>query len=358
MIHVRSFRESLRTKQIITALGLAIVAVAIELATVNAQTAATEPLAEVNGELITASDLARSLGARLTQLEEQIYNLKRQELDAIIAQRLVAQEAKKRGISVAALVDAEVTSKVTLVTEGEIDSFYQANKAGLRGDEATVRQQIRTFLQQQKLTAQRDLFVKNLRARAQVVDHLPPPPLTRVEVSIQGAPVRGPIDAPVTVVEFSDFECPFCKQAHTTLIRVMERYKGKIKHVYRDLPLEKIHAQAIGAAVAARCANEQGKFWEYHDVLFTHAPKLSTDDLKQYAAEIGLDVAKFSTCISSGKHKAAVQKDAEEGLALGITGTPAFFINGRPLGGAQSLETFIRVIDDELARIENTPARQ
>src|SRR5262245_50715651 len=171
----------------------------------------TEPLAEVNGETITAKDLEAALGARLSKLEEQIYDLKSRELDSLIAQRLFAQEAAKRKISVAALLDAEVTAKVGLVTEKEIDDFYQANKARIRGDEAEVRQKLRPFLQQQKLNSQRELFVQSLRSQGKVVVHLQPPPAIRVDVSTDGAPIRGAADAPVTVVEFSDFECPFCK---------------------------------------------------------------------------------------------------------------------------------------------------
>ena len=352
MVRVHDFRGIFRLQQrrVTSTFGVMIVAGALGVSPVRAQTSANKPLAEVNGEAITAKDLERSLGSKLTQLEEQVYNLKRQELDSLIAQRLVAQEAKKRGISVAALVDAEVTSKVTLVTEGEIDSFYQANKEGLRGDEATVRQQIRTFLQQQKLTARRDLFVQSLRAQAKVLDHLPPPSVVRVEMSIEGAPLRGATDAPVTLVEFSDFECPFCKQAHSTLAQLLVRYPGKVKLAYRDFPLESIHPQARRAAEAARCANDQGKFWDYHDVLFGQSPSLSSDDLKRYATQVGLDVARFEGCLANGVHKAAVQRDVDEGMRLGITGTPAFFINGRPVQGSQRLEAFTRIIDEELAR--------
>src|SRR5262245_6018545 len=312
---------------------------------------AAEPLAEVNGETITAKDLEGALGAKLSKLEEQIYDLKSRELDSLIAQRLFAQEAAKRGISVSALLDAEVTAKVSLVTEKEIEDFYQANKARMRGDDTEVRQKIRAFLQQQKLTARREAFVESLRSQGNVVVHLQPPPASLVEVSIDGAPIRGAADAPVTVVEFSDFECPFCKQTHPTLKQLLERYPGKVRLAYRDFPLDSIHPQARRAAEAARCAQEQGKFWEYHDVLFTQSPQLAPEDLRRYAAQMGLDVTKFDGCLSTGVHKAAVQRDLDEGNRLGITGTPAFFINGRTLSGAQPLEAFTRLIDQELARI-------
>ena len=309
-----------------------------------------EPLAEVNGETITAKDLEGALGARLSKLEEQIYDLKRQELDSLIARRLFAQEAANRGISVPALLDAEVTAKVSLVTEKEIDDFYQANKARMRGDETDVRQKIRAFLQQQKLTTRREVFVESLRSQGKVVVRLQPPPAIRAEVSTEGAPIRGAADASVTVVEFSDFECPFCKQTHPTLKQLLELYPGRVRLAYRDFPLDSIHPQARRAAEAARCAQDQGKFWEYHDVLFTQSPQLALEDLRRYAGQVGLDVTKFDGCVATGVHKAAVQRDLDEGNRLGITGTPAFFINGRALTGAQPLEAFTRLIEQELAR--------
>jgi protein-disulfide isomerase len=315
-----------------------------------APTPASDTLAEVNGEAITSAEVERRLGAKLSQLEEQIYTLKRNEVEALIAQRLLAQEAAKRGITVAALMDEEITSKVALVTEKEIEENYQANKARMKSDEATFRAQLRSQLQQQKLTARQDAFLASLRARSKIVVRLALPAAARVDVAIAGAPVRGAADAPVTIVEFSDFECPFCKQASTTVAKLMEKYPGKIRLAYRDLPLESIHPQARRAAEAAQCARDGGKFWEYHDVLFTQSPRLSPDDLKRYAVQVGLDAGKFDACVASGSKGTVVQKDIDAGTALGITGTPVFFINGRVLRGAQPIDAFSRVIDDELTR--------
>ena len=169
-------------------------------------------------------------------------------------------------------------------------------------------------------------------------------------VSTDAAPVRGPANAPVTIVEFSDFECPFCKRAHPTLTQLLKDYPGKVKLVYRDFPLESIHPQARRSAEAARCAEDQGKFWDYYDVLFSESPKLSPDDLKRYAAQVGMDVKKFDECVAAGVHKATVQRDLDEGTRLGVNGTPAFFINGRSLSGALPLEAFARIVDEELSR--------
>ena len=190
-----------------------ILAAALGVPPVGADTPTTEPLAEVNGDAITAKDLEGALAARLSHLEEQIYDLKRQQLDALIAERLLAQEAAKRKISVAALVDAEVTAKAEPVTEQQVEAVYQANKARLRGDEATIRQNVRAHLQQQKVAARRALFVESLRSQAKILVRLQPPPVVRVTVSTEGAPLRGAAEARVTLVEFSDFQCPYCKRA-------------------------------------------------------------------------------------------------------------------------------------------------
>jgi protein-disulfide isomerase len=307
-----------------------------------------ETLAEVNGERITSKDIERGAGAKLATLEEQLYTLKREELDNLIAQKLLAQEAARRDMSVTALVDTEVTSKVGLVTEQEVEAFYQANKERLRGEESALRENIRAHLQQQKLLTQRLRFVQSLRAKSNVTVRLPAPPVIRVEVSTEGAPVRGAKDAPVTLVEFSDFQCPFCKQAEPTVKRLLERYPDKLKLVYRDFPLEGIHPQARPAAEAARCAADQGKFWEYHDVLYASNLGGAPDEYRRYAEKVGLDVPKFDECVKSGTHRAGVQRDLQEGSRLGVTGTPAFFVNGRPLQGAQPLEAFVKVIEDEL----------
>ena len=339
---------------VLKGLGLAL---ALMILPIHAWATPTGSVAEVNGETISPEDLDSSIAPRLAQLEEQIYAIKREELDVLIANRLLAQEARKRGVSVAALLDAEVTATVTLVTEAEIEAFYQANKSSFRGDEETARQRIRSDLQNQKLTAQRNHFMDSLRSQATVAIHLQPPPVTRLVVSIEGAPFEGVTDAPVTLVEFSDFHCPFCKRVQTTLKELQGRYPGKIKHVFRNFPIDALHPQARRAAEAARCAQDQGKFWEYHDMLFTRAPQAAPDDLKRYATQVGLNEGEFDHCLSVGVHQAMVQYDLDEGSKLGISGTPAFFINGRPFIGAQSAESFVRMIEEELLRAHTPPTK-
>jgi predicted DsbA family dithiol-disulfide isomerase len=311
---------------------------------------ADEPLAEVDGEAITAAEIEQALGARLHQLEQQIYEMKRQKLKVVIGERLLALEAARQGLSVEALLDAEVTAKAGTVSDEEVESFYRANKAGMKGDEAEVRERIRAYFKSQKLVARRYAYMQSLRSQATVVVHLKEPPAFRAEVGVEGAPFRGPATAPVTIVEFSDFHCPSCKQVVSTLTQVLSRYHETVRLIYRDFPIDGFHPQARKAAEAARCAHDQGKFWEYHDALFANAPQAGPEQLKRYAQQVGLDFPSFERCLASGTHAATVQKSVEEAIRLGVTGTPAFFINGELLSGAQPLEGFTRVIERELAR--------
>ncbi len=175
----------------------------------------------------------------------------------------------------------------------------------------------------------------------------------RVEVSVDDDPAWGPEDAPVVIIEFSDFQCPFCTRFRKqTYDRIKETYGDKIRFVYRDFPLTQIHPEAVPAAIAANCAGEQGKYWEYHDLLFLGGKPLGRDTYVEYADQLGLDVDEFSRCIDEQRYLDEVQKDFQDGVAAGVRGTPTFFINGVPLVGAQPFENFQAVIEQELAKAE------
>jgi protein-disulfide isomerase len=318
---------------------------------VGAQTPITnESVAEVEGETITAEEVDKGLGAPLAKLLEQAYNLRRQKVDALIAEKLLAREAARRAMSVPALLDVEVTSKVALVTEQEIETYYRANKSRFQGDGKDIRKQVRTDLQNQKLTSQLEALIQSLRSQAKVQVHLKAPSVYRVEVSVDGAPFQGPVIAPVTIVEFSDFYCPYCKQVEPVLTQVLSRYGDNVKLVHKNFPLDSLHPTARQAAEAGQCANDQGKFWPYREKLYASGRDASWEKLEAVADDARLDLSLFGRCLSTRKHQTAVQKDIDEGIRLGVRGTPAFLINGRMLSGAQPLESFVRIIDEELAR--------
>lgn len=326
---------------------LAVAALFISSA-LNAQTAADlDTVAEINGDRISVRDLQQASGEPLARLEEQVYQLKQQKLQQMIEDRLIAKEAQRRKVSVESLIDSEVTAKTAEVTAEEIHRVYELNKNQLQKSESEMAPQIRSLLRDQKIAQRRAEFAKSLQAQAKVTIHLDAPPPFRAEVSAEG-PSRGDADAPVTIVEFEDFQCPFCKKAVSTMDEVTARYKGKVRLVHRDFPLDSLHPASLKAHEAARCAEEQGKFWQYRDLLYKNAPAASPEQLEDYASRAGLDVNAFRKCTDSDKFRTLVQKDESEGERLGVQGTPAFFINGRLFSGAQPAEDFARIIDEEL----------
>jgi len=305
--------------------------------------------AEVNGEPIMTSEVDAKLGNNLAQLQQQIFALRQKQLDTMIDQKLLAEESAKRGVTIAALVQAEVTSHVIPATSEEAAKFFKENSAKFKGDFKSLEEQIKNFLTAQRLQARQQEFLESLRAAAKIDVLLTRPPISRSEVAVEGAPVRGSASAPVTIVEFSDFHCPFCRKVEPVLEDLRAKYGAKIRIAYLDFPLDNLHPQARVAAEASHCAIEQGKFWEFHDRLFKNDPDSSQAALNRIAKEIGMDVAAFEACGSSGKYKNSVQESIQEGARLGVTGTPTFFINGRILVGAQPVGAFVTIIDEELA---------
>jgi protein-disulfide isomerase len=281
------------------------------------------------------------------KLSDALYEARRSALDAVVGDVLLDQEAKVRGIDRAALTAQEITGKVAPVTDADIAAWYQANQSRVQGASLDqVRSPIMTLLTQQRTQTRRDEYLGGLRKQSAVKMMLEPP---RQVVAESGRPARGPADAPIEMIEFSDFQCPFCLKANPTVTQVLNTYGDRIRFVYRHYPLPN-HPNARPAAEAAQCANEQGKFWPYHDQLFARDGRLSDADLKSAASTVGLDVAAFDRCVATHKYKADVDEDIAAGDEAGVTGTPAFYINGRVLTGAQPFDAFKRIIDDELAR--------
>ena len=321
-----------------------------------AEEAPKNPLALINDEPISSDEVEKPLGAQISKLEEQIYALKRQRLEGLIQMRLLAKEASKRGLSVPALLEAEVSAKISPVTDQEIETYYQANKTRYPGD--NYRQTIQSQLENQRRGARQQAFIQALRAQATIVINLKPPPIYRADVSAGGAPIRGSANAPVTIIEFSDFHCPYCKKVQPTLSRILSEYGDRVRLAYRDFPLDQLHPSARKAAEAARCANDQGKFWEFHDKLYGGGTDASPETLTRLAREIDMDVVAFQQCLSTGKHRSDIDRDIQEATSFGVTGTPGFFINGRLISGAQPYEGFAQVINEELAHAAQNPNTQ
>jgi protein-disulfide isomerase len=236
------------------------------------------------------------------------------------------------------------------VGESDVVTFYQANINQMQGRSLeTMAPAIRRYLQDQQSEAARASLIADLRKTGPEVRLLFDAPRHTIEVTADD-PSIGSSSAPVTLVEFSDFQCPFCQRVAPTLKQVKEKYGDKVRIVWKDFPLTQIHPQAFKAGEAAHCAADQGKFWEYHDRLFANQQSLQPNDLKKHAADLGLDSGAFGTCLDSSKYGERVRDGVAEGSRLGVNSTPTIYINGRVLSGAQPYETFVTVIDEELSK--------
>ncbi len=281
---------------------------------------------------------------------QALYDGRRAALDEIIAEMLIGTEAKKKGMSPDAYVESEVSKRVTPVGESEVVTFYQSNLNQMQGRSLEqMSPAINRFLTEQRREAARNELVAELKKTGPPIRMALDVPRLTVPVAATD-PALGPADAPVTLVEFSDFQCPFCQRVEPTLKRLRETYGDKLRIVWKDYPLTQIHPDAFKAGEAAHCAAEQGKFWEYHDRLFANQQALQADSLKKYAADLGLDAAKFGACVDTSKYGDRVREGVAQGSRLGVSSTPTVFINGRLLSGAHPYETFARIVDEELAR--------
>jgi len=301
--------------------------------------------AVVNGTEITFAQLDEAAAAQLTRLKTQAYDLRKQSLDTLIDDQLLAAEAEKRGITSDELIKLEVTDKVGEITDEEAKAYFDKNPPRGQVDFEQIKPRVKAYMQRKNEGDLRTAFMASLRAQAGVQVFLQP---MRFDVGFdKDDPIYGSADAPVVIVEFSDFQCPYCSRVNPTMEQVKTTYGDKVAIVFRDFPLP-MHKEAPKAGEAAQCANDQGKFWEYHDKLFANQRALADENLKSYAADLGLDAAAFDSCLDSGKYTAEVEADKKAGAAVGVAGTPAFFINGQFLNGARPFESFKELIDSEL----------
>jgi protein-disulfide isomerase len=281
---------------------------------------------------------------------QKVYDGRRGANDAILADMLFADAAKSKGLSAAAYEQAEVSRRAKPVSDTDVESFYKANLNEMQGRPLeTMGPLIRRFLEEQARTAARQELIADLRKSGPGVHVLLDPPRRTVEVAATD-PSRGSASAPVTIIEFSDFQCPYCQRVRPTLRKLQDAYGDRVRIVWKDYPLTQIHPLAFKAAEAAHCAADQGKFWEYHDRLFADQRKLEVDDLKHHAADMSLDTATFNACLDTSKYAERVRDGVAQGNRLGVSSTPTIYVNGRMLAGAYPYETFVSIIDEELDR--------
>ena len=316
------------------------------------KSAADEPVAIVAGESIYDRDLDDLVASQILSLRNQEYQIKSKGLEDLIRQRLVEAEAKKQGLTVEQLYAKEVDSKIATPSEGEVAAYYLGLKPQTKTTFQEIKMQLQANLKAIETRQARQDYADSLRSKADVTVLLKQP---RVDVAVDRGRLRGDPNAVVTIVEFADYQCPYCKQTETTLIDLLKKYPGQVKLAFRDFPLGSIHPYAEKAAEAARCAGKQGKFWEFHDALFASQAKLGEPELNAIAQTLALDEYSFQSCLASGEYKAQILRDQEDGRKAGISSTPGFFINGIPVTGAQAETAFEKIIDDELKAARNQP---
>ena len=305
-------------------------------------------VATIAGQSLKADALLERLKPIIYRIKLEAYEVAKKRADQLVDDMLLLDEAKRRQIGPEEIIRTQVSDKVRNPTEEEIAKFYAENKARIAGDLNSVRNQIATFLQNEsRQRLEKDLSAQ-LRKSASIQWLITEPTPPVQNISVDDDPSRGDVNAPVTVVEFTDFQCPACAAMHPVLEEVIKSYGNKVRFVVRDFPLTQ-HENARKAAEAANAAHAQGKFFEYMAVLFKNQKALDVPSLKKYATELGLDRTRFDAALDRGVYAAEVQKDIEDGEMYGIGSTPTIFINGVQLR-ALSVEGLREAIDRAAAK--------
>lgn len=324
-------------------LALAFIAVprGLRAATADGQ----QPVATIGSHSISQEELDARVLKNIPK--NQLYKLRKQALDQMIDQYVVEEAAKKAKLTPVEYLKTEIKS--TPVTEADARKYYDEHKSSIDAQTNNrpfdqIKAPLMSALQRRQDGQEREALLDKLKDENKVKVLMEAP---RTTIASAGHPWTGGKDAPVTVVEFSDFQCPYCRAAEPTVKAVRDKYGDKVKFVYMDFPLG-MHAHAMEAANAAQCASDQNKFWQYHDALFADQSKLDAVSLKATAAKAGLDTKQFDTCFDSQKKLPSIRAEQAEGSAAGVSATPTFFVNGREIEGAESLPVFQNTIDDEL----------
>ncbi len=313
-------------------------------------------VARFQGTVITDDELTKAAAQDLEKLElERVQfnaNWERDKnrileanLSRLLEERLLQAEAAQRGIPKDQFLKSELQGKVKDPTEDDVKAYYEANKERINQPLLQISSKIYDYLKAQNYNTAREALVEKLKQSHGVTVLLQP---LRSSVDTDGRPSTGPVEAPVTLVEFSDFQCPYCARLYQTLHQIVKQYGTRVRLVYRNFPLSQLHPFAEKAAEAGLCASDQGQFWQMHDLIFQTQSQLKDEDLKAKAAQLKLDVEAFNSCLASGKNADKVKQDLYAGYKLGVTGTPALFINGRFVNGAVPFEDIAKNIDEEL----------
>ena len=309
-----------------------------------------EIVASMGGEAILEKDLVKGIESDLYEAELKVYEIKYAKLQAMLLEKFMNQDPDKKNLSNDEFLDKHIAKSVK-VTDAEIEKFIKDRQIPKDQVNPEIKARIVEYLTVESKKVAVDNWIAQKTKKTPVEIYIQKPSLPMFDVKVGDAPFKGDSDAKVTIVEFSDFQCPFCSKGAQVLTALEKKYGSKVKIAFKHYPLP-FHAQARIAAEASMCANEQNvkSFWKMHDAMFADQSKLDKDNLIATAKKAGVKEAEFKACLESGKYKAKVDSDVAEGGALGIKSTPTFFINGKLISGAQPIEVFSEVIDSELAK--------
>jgi len=316
--------------------------------------------ATINNINITESEIRKEASAELESMELRklrdaaVHARTEREvlmeaLERVLEEKLLSLEAAEQDISMEQLVEREIRRKITDPTEEEIDRVYELNRTRVNRPKEDVAEQIKMFLRERSEKEIRDAFLRKLELKHKVVRNLEP---FRFDVNTAGRPSIGPNDAPVKIVLFSDFECPYCRDLGDTLMEIALDYGDKVQIVFLQFPLTGIHPNAERAAEASLCAHDQRRFWEVHNILFENQRELTEENILAKIKPLELDMEKFRECLASGSHKREIREDIRAGSAAGADSTPTMYINGIYLSGGQPYGNIAAIINKELGNTD------
>lgn len=308
--------------------------------------AGPEVVATFEGKNITDAEVSDPIRDQLRQVADAEYNLKRGAIEQHVFKLVRDQLAKKEGLTEQELWKKEIEAKITLPTDAEIAATLRQYRQQLPADEAQAKEMVAGALRQQRIQERERAWRNELLASADFRILLEP--VRYPMLTLPGDAASGPASAPVTIVEFSDFQCPYCASSQPLLDRIEREYGERVRIVFKHLPLD-MHPEARFAAEASLCARDEGKFWEMHDWLFANPKSINLEKLKEVAPGLGLDAAKLESCVTEKRHAARVDEHLAQAAFLGVNSTPTFFVNGRKVN-ERTWETFSRLINEELPK--------
>ena len=309
-----------------------------------------EVVASMGGQTILEADLVKGIESDLYEAELKVYEIKFAKLQTMLLERFMNQDSEKKNLSNDEFLDKHI-AKAVKITDAQVEAFIKERQIPKEQINPEIKNRIIEYLTVESKKVAVDNWIAAKTKKTPVEIYIQKPILPTFDVNVGDAPFKGGSDAKVTVIEFSDFQCPFCSKGAQVLTALEKKYGNKIKIAFKHYPLP-FHAQARIAAEASMCANEQDTklFWKMHDAMFADQSKLDKDNLMATAKKVGLKEADFKACLDSGKFKTRVDADVAQGAGLGVKSTPTFYVNGNLISGAQPLEVFTEIIDEDLAK--------